>query len=72
MRAKFKCDSVMNYFGASEATLSAVTNDDDKENQEFNEFTPSGTLTIHIDKKGAMNYFVPGKEYYLDFTEAEE
>ena len=71
MRAKFKCESVTDYGGRKNATLNAVTTDYTSENQEFNEYTPAGKIDILIDKSGAMNYFQPGKEYYLDFTEAD-
>jgi len=72
MRAKFKCDSVTEFsYGNKEASLSAVHDDGNQENNQFAEATPSGRLTIQIDKNAvAKNFLEPGKEYYLDFTEA--
>lgn len=70
MRAKLLCQSVEETTANKTAKLTAVC-DGCKENQEFNEYTPFAELTIMIDKKGAMDYFIPGMEYYLDFTPAE-
>jgi hypothetical protein len=71
MRAKFKCNSVTAFdYGGKEAKLSAVCSDS-QENNQFAEATPSGNLTISIDKNAiAKNFLTPGKEYYLDFKEA--
>ena len=69
MRAKLICQTVEASEHNKTAKLTAVC-DGNKENQEFNEYTPFAELKIMIDKKGAMNFFEPGKEYYLDFTDA--
>lgn len=73
MRAKFQCSSVKNYQGDfQEAELHAVYSSDEKdkeENNQFSEATPSGNLKITISNPRAINFFKPGKEYYLDFTE---
>jgi len=73
MRAKFNCDSVTEYgYGNKEAKLTAVYDDGKPENNQFAEATPSGQVTINIDKDAvAKDFLVPGKTYYLDFTEAE-
>lgn len=71
MRAKFYCQSVTDFGHQKQAHLTAVTGGS-QENSDFNDYTPAGDLTMSIDKKGAMDYFKPGKEYYLDFTEAKE
>ena len=68
MRAKFRCDKITDWGTQKQAELIAVTTGSN-ENQDFNQYTPAGVMTITIDKEGAMNYFTPGKEYYLDFTE---
>ena len=72
MRAKFRCQSIENFDGGSEqAKLQAVTSGYSEENSQFNTATPSGDLSIYIDNPKAKGFFKPGKEYYLDFTEAE-
>lgn len=71
MRAKFICDSVTNNrYPGQEAKLSAVMGQEG-ENKDFNEATPAANLSIMIDNPKAKDYFKPGKEYYLDFSEAE-
>jgi hypothetical protein len=73
MRAKFNCESVTEYgYGNKEAKMRAVYDDGNQENNQFAEATPSGELTINIDKNAvAKDFLVPGKNYYLDFTEAD-
>jgi len=71
MRAKFRCDSITEYGSHKEAKLFAVAGNS-PENNQFAEATPAGELTIMIDKKAEANDFLEvGKEYYLDFYEAE-
>lgn len=74
MRAKFSCQSITEfYYGQKEAKLTAVYDDGKPENNQFAEATPSGTMTILIDKKAAANDFLKvGKNYYLDFTESPD
>lgn len=73
VRAKFTCHSVKKYKGWRGAKseflfdyeMSAVTHGD--ENESFFAATPSGSLTL-----GCVDgdLFEPGKDYFLDFTEA--
>lgn len=71
MRAKFSVQSVTEFgYGNKEAHLVAVY-DGSSENNQFAEATPSGEMKIQIDKNAhAKDFLKPGKEYYLDFTEA--
>lgn len=76
MRAKFSCNAITEYGnGDKEAKLFAVYGTNDKDNEENNQFaetTPSGDITIRVDKNAvAKDYLVPGKTYYVDFTEAD-
>jgi hypothetical protein len=41
------------------------------ENKQFFASTPSGQITLSIVNKAAADQLVLGKEYYVDFTEAE-
>ena len=72
MRAKFTCSSVTEHgYGNKTANLTAVYDDGNQENNQFAEATPSGTMEISIDKNAvAKDFLTPGKDYYLDFTEA--
>lgn len=73
-RCKFHCHSVRKFisgFGDNkkplyEAEFSAVI-DGSEENKKFFEWTPSGSLKIGVYKE---DVFQPGKEYYLDVSEA--
>ncbi len=71
IRAKFKCESVNETEANKEAELCVVTTGSE-ENKSFSKYTPCGRIRINIDKDTeAANLFVPGKEYYVDFTEAD-
>lgn len=75
IRAKFSCWEVTTDEWDSEyITLSAVYGTDEKDNEENNQFseaTPSGNLTMQISNPSAKGFFIEGKDYYLDFTQAE-
>jgi len=69
VRAKFICQSIKVYaYGGREMRLVTVYDDVTPENQRFSKNTPSGTLTITVDNPSAAAFFIPGKQYYLDFT----
>jgi hypothetical protein len=71
MRAKFRCDSVTDFGGSKKAKLTAITNGSE-ENSDFNKYTPSAELEIHICNPNALDYFKPDEEYYLNFSKAEK
>lgn len=69
VRAKFRCNSVTDFGYNKQATLTAVYGKDG-ENADYAKATPSGELRISIDKEvKASEFFVPNKEYWLDFSE---
>lgn len=72
VKAKFICLSVTEHHGGDkEAKLSAVYNDG-TENADYAKYTPNAQLSITISKETkAVDYFKPGKQYYLTFDEAE-
>lgn len=41
-----------------------------KENDEFFEATPNGTIELEIVNSSALEKFKEGEEYYVDFTPA--
>lgn len=74
VRAKFSCTRVSeDSNGYKDAEFSAVYSEDESENADFAKATPSGEVKIQISPDvPASNFFKPGKNYYLDFTEAPE
>jgi len=72
VRAKFQCQVVHDFGKSKQAELFAV-HDNGGENASFAKHTPGGSLSINIDEgTEAIDFFQPGKFYYLDFTEAPE
>jgi len=72
VRAKFKCQSVKESEGGYKEVEMMAVMDGDGENGDFNKYTPNGQFKMQISPETkAVDYFEPGKEYYLDFTAAE-
>jgi hypothetical protein len=70
VRAKFKCVSVTEQEGGLKtATLQPVTNGS-PENASFFKWTPSGQIQLGTINPSAAKEFVPGREFYIDFTPA--
>lgn len=69
IRAKLKCLEVTKTEYGENAKLTAV-HGNGEENKSFSEATPVANHEMTITNKAAHGYFVPGKEYYLDFTPA--
>jgi len=65
-RAKFRCVSEKRFATDSEYEFQAVIADSE-ENKEFFTATPAGTIKLSLVRSGA---FIPGQEYFIDFTEA--
>lgn len=74
IRAKFHCSEVNKMaYGQERAKLTAVVADAGiPENSSFAKSTPNGNLDIWIDNPAAQGFLVPGKYYYLDFTEVPQ
>ena len=72
VRAKFVVSHITkNDDGSINVNAHPVTTGSE-ENKVFNDYTPGGNLQLHIAaEKPAQEYFVDGKEYYLDFTLAD-
>ena len=74
-RAKFHINSVEHHdnYGSPDTVIFTVNaspvGDGDPEG--FNKYTPSGELRMGITNPNLKDYFVPGKDYYLDFTLAD-
>lgn len=80
MRAKFRVNSKREYLGYYNGNsntrlveVAASPVGDVKEtNKSWAAATPSGELKMSISNPAAVDFFDLGKEYYLDFTLAEE
>lgn len=86
VRAKFQCSGVTiekgdqswHYKEANSEPLDVVTVwlqavvGGCDENNEFFASTPSGSIELRILRPEVVNWFVKGKEYYIDFTPAEK
>jgi hypothetical protein len=42
-----------------------------EENAKFFHYTPAGNIELSLVNEETAKTFVPGKSYYVDFTEAE-
>ena len=73
VRAKFSCYTVVDNPGmeGKVVTLYQVTSGSG-ENDRFYRWTPGGVIELSTVNDAAAGYFVPGKEYYVDFVAADE
>jgi hypothetical protein len=68
-RCKFKCESVTDHGTSKSVLLTPVySSDPNSENKAFWQATPSGSLNLTWVNKNVE--FMPGKEYYIDITQA--
>lgn len=69
-RCKFKCDRVTSHEGGKrDVHMSPVfSQDQNSENKAFWDQSPGGNFTLNWINPNVE--FVPGKEYYIDITEA--
>lgn len=73
VRAKFKCNNIVDYGNQKQANLSAVYSNDTQENADFTKATPYGEFKINIDSSAAASsFFEPTKEYYINFTQVPD
>lgn len=71
VKAKFRCNFTTDFGNQIEANFSAVTGKEG-DNADYSKYTPSGSLTIRIDKGTiAAKVFEPQKNYYLTFEPEE-
>lgn len=71
-RAKFKVESNTALVEGNKIVLRAVygNGDPNHENTKFFKCTPSGNIDIGIVSRETAEVFVPGQEFYVDFTPA--
>lgn len=67
-RAKFRCQSVEYTAGIPGGTykFQAMYDPSIPEERQYAQYTPSGSLTIHVDNPNV--HFETGQSYYLDIT----
>ncbi|MDF9798045.1 hypothetical protein OKW21_003308 [Catalinimonas alkaloidigena] len=74
MRAKYFCskvERVQNSLIAHLHGIQGIDTNDDVDNNQFNLSAPIGKLQIWIDNPKAEQFFIKGKEYYLDITKVD-
>lgn len=71
IQAKFICTQINKTKTSEEAHLRPVYGDSEA-NKSFSQYTPSGKLELMITNPDALGKFVPGKEYFLNISEAPE
>lgn len=69
IRAKMKCTNV-NKDEQHEYVALVPVFGTSEENKTWSKYTPSGKLDLTISNTDAMGKLVPGKEYYVDISEA--
>jgi hypothetical protein len=67
VRAKVTCEGVKDN-AVSFRTVYETDAEKDAENARFTKATPWGEIRLGIDNPAALEQFVPGKSYYVDFT----
>jgi len=70
VRAKFKVDERAETTSGGKVTLSPVTSGSE-ENKNFFRWTPWGKLDMGTINEEAIKEFVPGREFFIDFTPAD-
>lgn len=73
VRAKFKCVLVEDQPDSEQKLVDfEPVIDGSEENKSFAKYTPAAGAYLNISyETPASNFFEEGKEYYLDFTKAE-
>lgn len=69
LRAKFLCNKIEDY-GTWKKVFLMAQYSNTKEDNQFSSATPSGSMEMTVTSESGMGYFKPGKQYYLDITEA--
>lgn len=70
VRAKFIVENVALREDGGTVYLRPVTSGSD-ENDQFYKYTPGGSIQLSTLNQDAVNSFVVGAEYYVDFTRAD-
>lgn len=71
VRAKFSVQNKNETADGHQVVLMAVMGNS-KENKEFFKYTPAGRIEMGLLVDKTAGFFKPGKNYYVDFTEAPD
>jgi len=71
IRTKFKIETVSQHCWGGESIEAAPVVGGSEENKSFWKATPNGTLKFTISNPDVIGKFKAGREYYVDFTEAD-
>ena len=70
VRAKFKVRRVPKFEGDGAKVILTAVHSGSEENKTFFKYTPSASIDLQTVNPEAAAQFTPGKEFYVDFTEA--
>lgn len=68
MRAKFRVNHVTTHSSSEISVNLTAVYQGSEENVSFWKYTPSGTIELSYCNPNAKDFFIPGEEYYIDFT----
>lgn len=73
VRAKFYVYSLRQFASTGQVAVELwPVTDGSEENKNFWKYTPAGKIEMTIDNPEAVKQLELGKEFYVDFTKAEE
>ena len=70
VRAKFKCTQITETEGGLKTVKLMPVSSGSEENKQFFKYTPAGSIDLSTVNPEAAAQFVPGREYFVDFTPA--
>lgn len=68
VRAKFYVQSVTKFAAGDSVTVKLQPVCRGEDNKQWSKYTPCGLLEMTIMNELASEQFIPGEEYYVDFT----
>lgn len=68
VRAKFFVTEITHTTSGGSVKLGAVCRGED--NKTWSQYTPAGQISLSILNEFALQQFIPGEEFYVDFTPA--
>lgn len=71
VRCKFRCEKKVLVAGEVGSVELVPVTSGNEENEKFFKWTPWGKLEFGTINETALKGFEPGKEYYIDITEAK-
>ncbi len=68
--AKFKVGSTTDFGNENLEVKMTPVIGGSEENKSFSKYTPSGEVRLHITNPDVLGFFEAGKEYYVEFKQA--